>query len=92
MVIILKAFIKAFNETYNTMSIVSKSAVKYGSVLILTLSVCAIFFFLKSVTADSDGFYYSNMLRDTMLCIKECMVSIYILPMLYEIISYSVKK
>ncbi len=86
MVIIMKSLCKDINEIYKNMNTVTKYAFRYGTVLIATLIICAIYFFILSLHSGTD-LYYLNMFNDTIICIKECMGSVYILPMLYETIS-----
>ena len=86
MVIILKTIVKTLHEIYCGMNTVTKYTFRYGTVLIITLLLCAIYFASKAAAADIHSFYYSGLFNDTIYCIKECMGSIYILPMLYEII------
>ena len=79
-------------EIYDGMSTVTKYAFKYGTVLILTLTACAVYFFAKTETGSDIDFFYTNLFTDTIVCIKECMGSVFILPMLYETISLSFKR
>ncbi len=72
-------------ELFNNMNIISKSAVKYGSVLILTLAVSAFVFYIRAETA-SDPYFYITMYTDILFSLKEYLSVIYILPMLVEII------
>lgn len=82
----MKSATKTFIEIYKGMSTVSKYAFSYGTVLIVTLIICAIYFYIKSLFSGTE-LYNTMMFNDIMVCIKECMGSVYILPMLYETIS-----
>ena len=84
----MKNTIKTFSEIYRGMNIVSKCAFRYGTVLIITLICCAIYFYIQSVISDYP-YYHTMMYTDILYSIKECMGSVYILPMLYETISLS---
>lgn len=82
----MKTAVKTFFEIYKDMSAVTKYAFRYGTVLIVTLIVCAIFFYIQSLSSGL-SFYEGLMFNDIMICIKECMGSVYVLPMLYETLS-----
>lgn len=82
----MKTATKTFIEIYKGMSTVTKYAFRYGTILIITLIICAIYFYIQSLSSGTD-MYYSVMFSEIMVCIKECMGSVYILPMLYETIS-----
>ena len=84
----MKNTIKTFSEIYRGMNIVSKCAFRYGTVLIITLICCAIYFYIQSFISDYP-YYHTMMYTDILYSIKECMGSVYILPMLYETISLS---
>lgn len=86
MVIIMKSICKDINKIYNNMSIITKYGFRYGTVLIATLIICAIYFYIQSLSAGTD-LYHTMMYTDIMVCIKECMGSVYILPMLYELLA-----
>lgn len=88
---IMKDTIKTFSEIYQGMSIVSKYAFRYGTVLIITLIFCAIYFYIQSVISDYP-YYHTMMYTDILYSIKECMGSVYVLPMLYETISMSSRR
>ena len=67
------------------MNIVSKYAMKYGTVLIATLAVFAVYYFIKAGLSSSP--YDDIMLyTDLLYSIKECLGAVYILPMIAEII------
>lgn len=91
MVIIMKTITNTLMEIYDGMSTVTKYAFRYGTVLILTLFTAAVYFFIRARTG-ADPFFSSMMFSDIMVCIKECMGSVYILPMLYETILMSFKR
>ena len=82
----MKTATKTFIEIYKGMSAVTKYAFRYGTILIITLIICAIYFYIQSLSSGTD-MYYSVMFSEIMVCIKECMGSVYILPMLYETLS-----
>lgn len=82
----MKTTVKTFFEIYKDMSAVTKYAFRYGTVLIVTLIVCAIFFYIQSLSSGL-SFYEDLMFSEIMVCIKECMGSVYVLPMLYETLS-----
>ena len=66
----------------------TKYIIKYGTVLILTLIVYAVFCHSQSL----HSIHYAVLLDDVLFSIKECMGSIYILPMLFEALSMTVKR
>lgn len=82
---------KTFIEIYKGMSTVTKYAFRYGTVLIVTLIVCALYFYIQSHFSGL-SFYNSLMFEEIMACIKECMGSVYILPMLYETLSIIMRR
>lgn len=82
----MKYTIKEFSKIYDGFNIVSRCAIKYGTVIIITLFVCAVYYYIKSFISD-DVFYNTMMYTDLLYSIKECMGSIYVLPMLYETLS-----
>ena len=87
----MKDIIKTIPTVWSEMNIVSKYAFRYGTVLILTLIVCAFYFYIMSVFSENP--YYNTMIyNDILYAIKECMGSIYVLPMLFETISMSSRK
>lgn len=90
MVIKMKSIYKDINKIYNSLSIVTKYSFRYGTVLISTLIVCAVYFYIQSLFSGTE-LYSTIMLSDIMVCIKECMGSVYILPMLYETLSFIMK-
>ncbi len=87
----MKSLCKDINEIYKNLNTVTKYAFRYGTVLIATLIICAIYFYIQSLSSGTD-LYYTMMFNDIMVCIKECMGSVYILPMLYETLSIIRKK
>lgn len=87
----MKDTIKTFSEIYRGMNIVSKCAFRYGTVLIITLIVCAIYFYIQSLVSDNP-YYNTMMYTDILYSIKECMGSVYVLPMLFETISMSSRR
>ena len=82
----MKNATKTFIEIYKGMSCVTKYSFRYGSVLIATLIVCALYFYIQSFSSGT-SFYNTIMTEEILACIKECMGSVYILPMLYETLS-----
>ena len=87
----MKDIIKTIPTVWNEMNVVSKYAFRYGTVLILTLIVCAFYFYIMSVFSKNP-YYNTMMYNDILYAIKECMGSIYVLPMLFETISMSSRK
>ncbi len=76
---------KDLKKIFGNMNTASKYIIRYGTVLIATLAVSAIFFFVKSMLSSSpydDIMMYMNLLT----AIKECAASIYIMPLIAEII------
>ncbi len=86
----MKNTIKTIKEIHKGMHPVTKYTFRYGSILILTLIFCALYFYIQSETSDFP-YYYNIIYTDILYSIKECMGSIFVLPMLYETISMSVK-
>ncbi|MBR5233373.1 MAG: hypothetical protein IKW03_04100 [Clostridia bacterium] len=82
----MKSLCKDINKMYKSLSTVTKYAFRYGTVLIVTLIICNVYFYLRSLY-EGTGLYYTMMFNDITVCIKECMGSVYILPMLYELLS-----
>lgn len=70
---------------WGEMNIVSKYAIKYGTVLILTLVIIALYC-LYMITAADSPFAYLTMYDDLLCSIKECVGAVYVLPLLAEII------
>lgn len=87
----MKDIIKTIPHVWSEMNVVSKYAFRYGTVLILTLIICAIFFYIMSAFSENP-YFHTMMYNDILYAIKECMGSIYVLPMLYETISMSSRK
>ncbi len=85
MVISMRNATKTFIEIYKGMSTVSKYIMGYGTAVIATLIVCALYFYIQSLSSGM-SFYNIIMAEEIMVCIKECMGSVYILPMLYELL------
>ena len=75
--------LRDLKKMYGGFNTVTKYTMRYGTVLILTLTVCAVFYYIRSFSG-SDMFFCTAMYNDIMYCIKECMGSIYVLPMLFE--------
>ncbi len=82
----MKSICKDINKIYNSLNTITKYAFRYGTVLIITLIICAIYFYVQSLSSGTE-LYNTMMFNDIMFCIKECMGSVYILPMLYETLS-----
>lgn len=82
----MKNATKTFIEIYKGMSTASKYIMGYGTAVITALIVCAVFFYIQSLSSVM-SFYNILMFEEIMVCIKECMGSVYILPMLYELLS-----
>lgn len=80
--------LKDLKKLYKGFCPFTKYMLKYGTVLIVTLCVCAVYFYVCS----ESSVYYGGLYTDTLYCIKQCMGSIYILPMLFEAISIIVKR
>lgn len=78
-------------DLFNNMNIVSKYTIRYGTVLILTLAVSAICFYLRA-EASSDPYVYITLYTDILFCLKDYISAIYILPMLTEIILLAAKE
>ena len=70
---------------FKNMNTVSKYIIRYGTVLVATLAVSAVFFFVRSVFS-SDPYNDIMMYTDLLYSMKECMGAVYILPMLSEIL------
>ena len=70
---------------YKNMDSVSKYIIRYGTVLIATLAVSALFFFIRSEIRP-DPYSDITMYTALLFSIKECMGAVYILPMIAEII------
>lgn len=70
---------------YKNMDSVSKYIIRYGTVLIATLAVSALFFFIRS-EIRSDPYFDITMYTALLFSIKECMGAVYVLPMIAEII------
>lgn len=82
---------KDFKIISENMTSVSKYIIRYGTVLIATLAVSAIFFYIRSETG-SDPYYDITMYTALLHSIRECMGAVYILPLIAEILfSASVK-
>ncbi len=78
--------IRDIKKIYSDFNSVTKYIFRYGTILIVSLFFCALYFYIRScfsVNAISDTIMYNDIL----FCIKECMGSIYILPMLVETLS-----
>lgn len=78
-------------EAFKNMNIISKYTIKYGTVLILTLAASAFFFYLRA-EASSDPYFYIFMYTDILYSLKEYISVIYILPILFEIITLAAKE
>lgn len=70
---------------FKNMNTVSKYIIRYGTVLIATLAVSVIFFYVRS-KINSDPYFDIMMYTDLFYSMKECMGAVYILPMLSEIL------
>lgn len=81
----MNSLTKDLKYIYSNMTSVSRYIIRYGTVLIATLAVSAIFFYLRSVTS-ADPYYFITMYTALSLSVKECMGAVYILPFLSEII------
>lgn len=81
----MKNAAKDFKIIFKNMNKVSKYAMKYGTALIITLAVFAVYFFIKSKLSPSP---YEDivMYTDLLYSIKECIGGVYVLPMIAEII------
>ncbi len=87
----MHALIKDIRKLCNEFSDVSKYIIKYGTVVILTLLLCAGYFFIKANTS-ADAIENLILCNDILYSIKECMGSVYILPMLYETLSVFIRQ
>ena len=76
---------KDFKIISDNMTCVSKNIIRYGTVLIATLAVSAIFFYIRSETG-SDPYFNISMYTAILHAIKECMGAVYILPLIFEIL------
>ena len=72
-------------DLFNNMNIVSKFTIRYGTVLILTLAVCAFFLYIRA-EVSSDPYAYITLYTDILFSLKDYVSAIYILPVLAEII------
>lgn len=70
---------------FKNMNTVSKYIIRYGTVLVATLAVSVIFFYIRSGVSQ-DPFFDITMYTALLYSIKECMGAVYILPMLAEIL------
>lgn len=82
------SILKDFKKLYKGFCPFSKFMLKYGTMLILTLLIYALYCCVQS----AHSIYYAVLLEDVLFSVKECMGSIYILPMLFEAISMIVKR
>lgn len=81
----MKNILSDLSVIFKNMNFVSKTAVKYGTVLIVTMTFLSLFFYIKSFHT-SDPYYYIQLYTDLMISVKECMGAVYILPFISEII------
>lgn len=86
----MKNTTEIFNQMYKGMTPVTKYTIKYGSVLIITLLLCAFYFYIRSETA-ARPYFYTLFYNDILFSIKECMGSVYVLPMLFETLLLAAK-
>lgn len=84
----MRSVLKDFRKVFEGFCPFSKYILRYGTVLILTLLAYAFFCYMQS----RHSIYYAVLLDDVLFTVKECMGSIYILPMLFEAISMIVKR
>lgn len=84
----MKTMTKDFKIIFKNMNTVSKYIIRYGTVLIATLAVSAVFFYIRSVFS-SDPYNDIMMYTDLLYSMKECMGAVYILPMISEILLLS---
>ena len=80
--------LKDLGRVYGGFCPFSKYIIKYGTVLILTLLIYAVFCYSQS----QHSIHYAVLIDDVLFSVKECMGSIYILPMLFEALSMIVKR
>lgn len=81
----MNSLTKDLKYIYINMTEVSRYIIRYGTVLIATLAVSAVFFYIRSV-ATSDPYFDIEMYTALSFTVKECMGAVYILPFISEII------
>lgn len=81
----MNSLTKDLKFIYKNMDSVSRYIIRYGTVLIATLAVSAIFFFVRS-KLNIDPYFDITMYTALLFSMKECMGAVYILPMLAEIL------
>ena len=83
--------IRDIKKIYSDFSSVTKYIFRYGTTVIATLFFCALYFYIRS-HFSVNAIYDTIMCNDILFCIKECMGSVYILPMLVETLSMAVNR
>lgn len=73
-----------YKEIFKKMNPVSRYAMKYGTALLLTLAALAVWFYTQATGENAAT--YLMLHSDLLYSIKECIGSVYILPMLAEIL------
>ncbi len=81
----MRDVVNGIKTVFKEMNAVSKYAMKYGTALILTIVAMIIYFYIKSLCC-ADSISYTMLCSDLLYSIKEYIGSVYILPMLAEII------
>lgn len=74
----------AYKEIFKEMNLISKYAIKYGTTLLLTMAALAVWFYTHATGENAAT--YLMLHSDLLYSIKECIGSVYILPMLAEIL------
>ena len=73
-----------YKEIFKKMNPFSRYAMKYGTVLLLTMAALAVWFYTHATGENAAT--YLMLHSDLLYSIKECIGSVYILPMLAEIL------
>lgn len=75
----------AVKRMFKGMNAVSKNAIKYGTSLIFSLLLCAVYLYFSADSADNP-YTYINLYSELLYSIKEYIGAVYVLPLTAEII------
>lgn len=81
----MRDMVNGIKTVFKDMNTVSKYAMRYGTVIIFTIIFMVIYFYIKSISGDN-SIAYTMIYNELLFSIKEYIGSVYILPMIAEII------